>query len=202
MKSSIVVNPNAFRAELFKCFFHYRRIKVNQKDFICVPAVSDNEYLVSVFKEDEMVDIRYHDQPPLLNAYFNHYMDVKKAVALRSLDPQDYYRYYFAECCYIISLMEKFVPGGQIPVGQINAFSGVWHDINEFPPNNGEGYSKDVIVDMNGEEKDFQVGWYDHDEKRWLFHFHDTSNFNPDKMKWAYILTSMEYTKEVALPFY
>lgn len=110
MKSSIVVNPNAFRAELFKCFFYNRRIKVYGKDFICIPAVSDSEYLVSVFKEDEMVDLRYHDQPPLVNAYFNHYVDVKKCVALRSLEPQDYYRYFFAESCYIVSLMDKFVP--------------------------------------------------------------------------------------------
>lgn len=182
MKSSIIINPDAFRIHLFKCFFHYRRIQVHRKNFICVPAVSDNEYLISVFKEDEMVDLRYHDQPPLANAYFNHYMDVKKALALRSLDPQDHYRYFFAESCYIVSLMEKFVPNEDVGFRWTE-----WKTSNEFPNNSGEGYSKDVLVDMNGGGKDFQVGWYDYDEKRWLFHFHDTSNFNADTMKWVYI---------------
>jgi hypothetical protein len=110
MKTSLIINPVAFRAELFKCFFHYRRIKVHGKDFIAVPAVSGEEYLISFFKEDEMVDLRYFDQPPLINAYFNHYMDVKRQMSLRSCDPQDYYRYFFAELCYIVSQMEKFVP--------------------------------------------------------------------------------------------
>lgn len=104
---------------MFKCFFHYRLLQVRERSFICVPAVSGDEYLVSIFEKENVVDLRKVDQPPLVNAYYNHYLVIRDAVALRSTDPQDYYRYFWAEQSYLQSMLERAVVNEykNIPVG-------------------------------------------------------------------------------------
>lgn len=47
-----------------------------------------------------------------------------------------------------------------------------WHNSKEFPAEitlNGEpeGYSEDVLIDIDGYRKNFRVGWYDFDDKEW-----------------------------------
>lgn len=49
------------------------------------------------------------------------------------------------------------------------------HPITELPeqPDHKEGYSDDLLIDIDGWRKNFTVGHYDFDEKRWYIH-------NPD----------------------
>jgi len=64
---------------------------------------------------------------------------------------------------------------------------GGWHGPNELPKDVNEGLSDDVLVDMNGNRKHFQVAWYDFDEKQWQFHVEDTSLFEPENIRWSYL---------------
>jgi len=60
---------------------------------------------------------------------------------------------------------------------------------DEFPPDLGEGYSEDVLIDVDGWRKNFRVGWYDHENKLW-FIYDDTNwkvKINKKHMKWFYL---------------
>lgn len=61
------------------------------------------------------------------------------------------------------------------------------HGADEFPAGNGEGFSDDVLIDLDGWRKHFAIGWYDHDDKEWRFHQEDRSQFEPANMKWTYL---------------
>jgi hypothetical protein len=56
-----------------------------------------------------------------------------------------------------------------------------------LPSNNGDGYSDDVLIDLNGLRKHFAIGWYDYDQKKWYFHQEDNSYFKPADMTWTYL---------------
>lgn len=60
-----------------------------------------------------------------------------------------------------------------------------WHDSTDLPSNKGDGYSVDVLCDVNGNRKDFRVGWYDFDDKKWMFHDLDRSWLDEEHLKWA-----------------
>ena len=52
---------------------------------------------------------------------------------------------------------------------------------------NGEapGYSTDVLIDIDGFRRNFQIGWYDHEDKQWNLHahgFHVTVH-----MRWSFL---------------
>lgn len=40
----------------------------------------------------------------------------------------------------------------------------------EGRPHQTAGYSKDVLIDMDGYRKNFRIGWYDFDDKEWRLH--------------------------------
>lgn len=63
----------------------------------------------------------------------------------------------------------------------------VAYGADEPPADTGEGYSDDVLIDYDGHRKHFTVGWYDHDEKRWMFREEDTSLLELEHMKWTYL---------------
>lgn len=59
---------------------------------------------------------------------------------------------------------------------------------DQVPPAKDEdGCSENVLVDLNGRGDDFLVGWYDHENKEWMFHSNDTSMFESAHMTWTYI---------------
>ncbi len=68
-----------------------------------------------------------------------------------------------------------------------------WHRSNETPKDLGEGMSEYVLIDLNGHRKEFQTGWYDHDDKEWRFHVDDISMLELENLKWCYL--PLERTK-------
>jgi hypothetical protein len=56
-------------------------------------------------------------------------------------------------------------------------------DSNQLPENTGDGFSEDVLIDIDGNRKKFIVGWYDFDDKEWTS---DAASVKIDreKMKW------------------
>lgn len=188
MKTSLIINPVAFRAELYKCFFWYRPIKIHGKTFIAVPSYVGTDFVVSYFNVDDRddkpgVDPRNFHKLRLGDADYNYKFSANDCVAMRSTSPEDYYNMFFVECELIEKEMKKWVknesPGHTI--------YNTWMSVNIPPKDEEEGCSKDVLIDMNGKRKDFQVGWYDHDNKEWRFHASDTSNLELDKLEWKKI---------------
>lgn len=115
MKTSLIINPQAFRAELFKCFFHYRSIQVHGKIFIAVPSYIDSDFIVSYFDVSDRdghpaVDPRDYKNLPLLDAVYNYRFSANNCVAMRSTAPEDYYNMFFAECSLIEKEMKKVIP--------------------------------------------------------------------------------------------
>ncbi len=47
------------------------------------------------------------------------------------------------------------------------------------------GHSEDVLIDLNGERRDFRVGWYDHHEGAWLFH--QDGVYESKTMRWSFL---------------
>lgn len=63
----------------------------------------------------------------------------------------------------------------------------------EFPPAKDEdGCSENVLIDLNGWRRDFRVGWYDHNNKQWMFHVDDISVLELDHMTWTYLPLNKE----------
>lgn len=63
------------------------------------------------------------------------------------------------------------------------------HPMDELPKEYGDsGMSRILVVDMNGKRKDFQLAFYDFDNKAWQFMEPDTSLFEPEFAKWMDIL--------------
>ena len=60
------------------------------------------------------------------------------------------------------------------------------HPMSEIPEDvRGEGYSEDVLIDVNGTGKIFRVGWYDFDDEKWWFHDQSAeNNFDEDYAVW------------------
>lgn len=57
----------------------------------------------------------------------------------------------------------------------------------DIPPDSGaeEGYSDDYLIDVDGYRKHFTIGFYDHDDKRWILHDDDLrSSFVLEHMTW------------------
>lgn len=73
----------------------------------------------------------------------------------------------------------------------------VWYSADQHPndvetgkpmtDNEGHGYSDNVLIDLDGWRKDFAIGWYDHDNKEWMFHQEDKSLLDLKHMKWTYL---------------
>lgn len=53
----------------------------------------------------------------------------------------------------------------------------------------GEGYSVEVLIDLNGQRKSYGVGWYDYDNKCWRFHEYGRAAifFHFATAKWQYL---------------
>jgi hypothetical protein len=50
-----------------------------------------------------------------------------------------------------------------------NEFSGPHSCKDEFPPTEaGEDFTETVAIDLTGEMKHWDFGWYDHEEKKWV----------------------------------
>lgn len=66
---------------------------------------------------------------------------------------------------------------------------GGWHNSNEIPPKDEKEVcaSVEVLCDVNGNRKEFRVGWYDFDDKEWRFHDTDRSWLEEEHLKWAYL---------------
>lgn len=58
--------------------------------------------------------------------------------------------------------------------------------IKDIPPDSGdnEGYSDSYLIDLNGWRKDFAIGHYDHDNKRWIIHDDKRTMLELDHMTW------------------
>jgi hypothetical protein len=54
---------------------------------------------------------------------------------------------------------------------------------HQLPENTGDGFSEDVLIDIDGMRKKFVVGWYDFDEKKWVTDV-VAVKINQKKMKW------------------
>lgn len=54
--------------------------------------------------------------------------------------------------------------------------------------------SYDMVIDMDGRRKHFQIAWFDFDDKQWHFHEDDTSLLIEKHAKWMDILP---HNKEV-----
>lgn len=108
MKTSLIINPVAFRAELYKCFFWYRPFIIHGKPFISVPSYSGTDFIVSLFDMNGVDPRSYHRQP-LVEATYNYKFSANDCVAMRSTSPEDYYQMFFAECSIIEKEMRRFV---------------------------------------------------------------------------------------------
>lgn len=195
MKTSIIINPVAFRVELYKCFFWYRTFVIHGKKFISVPSSVGTDFIVSLFDVNDRddspgVDPRNYHRLPLVDAIYNYKFGANDCVAMRSTSPEDYYQMFFAECSIIEKEMKRFIKNENPENSKeriLEDVSLIWIEGNNHPEDLGEGYSKDVLIDMNGQRKDFQIGWYDFDERKWCFHVSDTSNLDLEKMEWRSI---------------
>jgi hypothetical protein len=54
---------------------------------------------------------------------------------------------------------------------------------NQHPEDSGEGYSEDVLIDIDGMRKHFCIGWYDFDDKEWVTDS-PAVTIDQEKMKW------------------
>lgn len=76
-----------------------------------------------------------------------------------------------------------------------------WHAGNEFPTEvlvEGEkdGYSEDVLIDLDGYRKTFRTGWYDFDDKAWRLHNKaEEKNIDLEHMKWTELPLNKEEAK-------
>lgn len=64
----------------------------------------------------------------------------------------------------------------------------VAYGASELPPSIGEteGYSDDVLIDLDGYRKYFAIGYYDHDNKRWFVRDEDSrQDLDLKHMKWT-----------------
>lgn len=118
MKTSLIINPNAFRAELYKCFFWYRLFVVHGKKFVAVPSYLEDGFIVSLHNVDDRddspaVDPRDYDKLSYLKATYDHHFSAKECVALRSTEVQDYYNYFFQECSQIQRNLERMILDGR-----------------------------------------------------------------------------------------
>lgn len=63
-------------------------------------------------------------------------------------------------------------------------------DSTKKPVISHNGHSVDVLIDLDGKRKDFQVGWYDFDAKEWRFYSDVHPNIKNRYAKsilWAYL---------------
>jgi hypothetical protein len=76
------------------------------------------------------------------------------------------------------------------------ALSTTFHTGKEFPTevlfeneksgNVKQGYSEEVLIDLDGNRKDFRTGWYDFDDKAWRLHDKaEEKNIDLEHMKWT-----------------
>lgn len=88
-------------------------------------------------------------------------------------------------CAYRINANEQ--DGQALKLVKESSFSYEgWHNYDEVPKGNfPDGYSFDVLIDLNGKRKDFRVGWYDFDNKEWMFHVMDTSSIVLQHLSWT-----------------
>lgn len=59
--------------------------------------------------------------------------------------------------------------------------------IEETLDGHGQGYSIDVLIDLDGTQKFYSVGWYNFEDKRWRIQSEDRYRFKLDAMTWTYI---------------
>ena len=53
-----------------------------------------------------------------------------------------------------------------------------------------QGYSVDVLIDVDGNRKNFEIGWWDYDDQLWRFHNVDANELHDivdKKLLWAYL---------------
>lgn len=63
----------------------------------------------------------------------------------------------------------------------------VVNTIKDIPPDSGdnEGYSDNYLIDLDGYRKNFAIGHYDLDDRKWIIHDDDQRTaFEPDHMTW------------------
>ncbi len=67
-------------------------------------------------------------------------------------------------------------------------FDASWFPSTVFPKEYEEncGYSDDVLIDRTGKRKNFVVGWYDFDEKKWIVS-HGIDELEPSELVWQYL---------------
>lgn len=62
------------------------------------------------------------------------------------------------------------------------------HPFDEIPKEYQDGMSRLMVIDMDGNRKNFQLAHYDFDDKHWVFHEDDTSLLEKLHAKWMDIL--------------
>lgn len=59
-----------------------------------------------------------------------------------------------------------------------------WNDNSTQPEGGTEGYTEDVLIDIDGNRNTFRVGYYDHDAKKWFLYVNDDT-IDVENMRWA-----------------
>lgn len=62
------------------------------------------------------------------------------------------------------------------------------HPLNELPEVYNEGMSRQMVIDMDGNRKNFQLSHYDFDQNEWVFAEDDTSLLERDYAMWMDVL--------------
>lgn len=84
----------------------------------------------------------------------------------------------------------------QLMVGIIDELAGiaeastVYYGATDTPPSIGEneGYSDDVLIDIDGYRKHFSIGYYDYDNKRWFIRDEESRpDLDLEHMSWTYL---------------
>lgn len=75
-----------------------------------------------------------------------------------------------------------------------------FHPSTEYPAEEvikgeGQGYSEEVLIDIDGWRKKFRIGYYDMDNKMWLL-VESTDKIDLDHMRWTELPLNKEEIEE------
>lgn len=182
MNTSLIINPNAFRAELWMSFWFFRSLNINSDNFVCAPSYEGGTLSVSLYKHESNASLDEIDRVIKENdPFYRHKIQSVDFVALKSIDPKDYYLLFNAEKILIESSLQK--------MHDTNPENTTWFSLGEIPIPEDDEQSVNIILDVNGEGQYFDTGWYSYESKKWVNcnrDFDRAITEHPELARWSY----------------
>jgi hypothetical protein len=205
---SIIINQKKLCVELFNAFtagrlvysdvVHYREVEpaispnhlswqVQQfrfmmeeqeilMPFFSFPIKRDNVHLraesgdIIEYLSKQWWDFQYEWQQHVARSTFNHVPKVEEKVELGSGDEIEEGTDYVYK--HLLPENTKVIKGSYTR----------YYEADKIPADD-----KDVLCDLTREKKIYRVGWYDHDEKKWMFHDQNHGVKDLSKLVWTKI---------------